>query len=741
MTAKVLDFNQLLANLKLAINQPSSELIQHLAYTKKFARPYDGTWHAPWLLVDWTAKIWKTTAGAKTRQDCNGNWVSTYNVKWDILLTDNLKLTDDRYATLLETCRRVIFLYRQGIINKNPPSVSSCRNFTNQLISLCQWLVLEQSRYHPSKYGLKLLDQAGIKRLMSAVARGGWSEALAINQRCLSGLYQTVYKQPCPSALLDSTALWPVEIRDEVIHWLKTNAGYSQDEGKLADSGLVSRKLLGKLASIPQETLIKNVRLSAVMRQFEPKLAHPSLLISPHCDNEYPSQSTPLLQSVLHKSTNQQGSVKDTSKMLSNLLMLYRHIPEQLPHPEGINIHEAKMSSMKLTTSSGHTPFIPVDTAFKYLNYALRWVVCYGDALVEYYLTVMQQMQIVVSGIAPNNAWGRANNRYLPHILARTPLPVALLDAGFQFTRLATIRGTERSFERLRNEPTLHEALEIYIGAVTVVITLLKPSRDTEITNLPRICLLKSRQGHYWLDSDLAKRTRAERRARTGGKPIPVITARAIQQVRKLNRGLVDIFGEDDPHKVRKLFYLPNPNHWGTGKAIDNQSLNTYLDKFCDYISLPPDEHGRRWYLRIHQMRKWFLLLLFWSGRYDVLDAARWIAGHTDIKHLYAYIEREFPGGKIGKMEAECAIDRLAEYDTTRVTMDGDDISLVELHQRILRHFRVESLNMVSENDWHLLIEELFEDEYHLEPYTITADNGDKRLCIAIRVGQRDGDA
>ena len=136
-------------------------------------------------------------------------------------------------------------------------------------------------------------------------------------------------------------------------------------------------------------------------------------------------------------------------------------------------------------------------------------------------------------------------------------------------------------------------------------------------------------------------------------------------------------------------------------------------------------------------MRKWFLLLLFWSGRYDVLDAARWIAGHTDVDHLYAYIEREFPGGKIAQLEAECAIDLLVEYDTTQVTLEGAEESLVDLYQRVLYQFQVKALNMVPEREWQALVENLFEHDYHLAPYSITTDDGYKRLCVAIRQGQR----
>ena len=107
------------------------------------------------------------------------------------------------------------------------------------------------------------------------------------------------------------------------------------------------------------------------------------------------------------------------------------------------------------------------------------------------------------------------------------------------------------------------------------------------------------------------------------------------------------------------------------------------------------------------------------------------------MKHLYAYIEREFPGGKIGELEAECAIDLLAQYDETRVFADGEEVGLAELHRRVLQHFHVKRLNLVKQREWHALVQELFEQEYHLEPITLITNDDQKRTCIAIRQGSR----
>jgi len=704
-------------------------LAPYIAYIRQQVRPFAGEYHADWLLSDWSASTWQTRT--KWLRQVNGEWRGTLDVCWDLLLPDGCRLTEPKYAALLDVCRRMSFLFRLGMAG-DMPALNSWRDFNAFLFHLCEWLVLESARYHPARHSFSLLDNDGIRRLFLALGRGGWCEALNIVERCLNEVHEAVFGRSCPSKLLAAPGNWPKEVRDDVVGWLAANNGYSGIKNSKNGSGLVSRAWLGRRINTTSPKL-NFPHLNAVLRQFEPRWQHPNLLLPGYSSTEYPRHRTPLLQEVL-RGAGSEGTVNSAHVHMANLLKLSRHLPEVMPDPSGFRLKDAQRAANRLTKPSGHTPFIPVDIGLRYLNEALRWVVHYGDALVDYYLTIYAKRD------AERRSAGNLNNIGVAEktIFRSTPLPDALHVAGFEFTRFTS--NTDRSFENRRATPTLYEALEIWLGAVTVLLGFMKPSRDTEVTALPRVCLLRTRGGHYWLDSDLAKRTKAEVRARTGGKPIPVIAARAIQQVRKLNRGLVKVYKEKDPHLRESLFYLPNSTKWGGGKKVGSKVLNDYLDKFCDYVNFAPDDYGRRWYLRIHEMRKWFLLLLFWSGRYDVLDAARWIAGHTDVEHIYAYIEREFPGDKIGELESECAIDLLAKYDETQVIMDDEEVGLAELYHRVLRHFNVRRLNLVKERDWHGLVQELFEKDYHLEPVTVQTYHDQKRVCIAIRQGSRGDD-
>lgn len=702
-------------------------LAPYIEHIKSQVAPYSGAFSAGWLLTEFEAPIWKTRGKATSKK--NGEWKGTEDVSWAQLLPDGQRLTDPSYSALLDTCRRASFFYRQGLAG-DLPALLTWQAFNSFLLRMCNWLVLEGARYHPEQYAFALLDNEGVQHIFLALGRGGWTEALRLVERCLDAIHREVIGDPCPAELLTS-AHWPHSLRNQVIDWLEANNRYVCAKNAKEHRGLVSRTWLGSLGNIsPQSLSGAPGRLNLFLRQFEPQWQHPTLLLSSYCQTEYPSHRVPLLGEA-ELMAGYEGALHNSLGYFTSLFKFFRHLPDVLPDPTWFRLKDAERAAYRYTKPKGHTPFIPVDIGLAYLNESLRWVWCYGDALVDYYLTVYERRESKRA-----RCGAVCNIKEVDEALfASTPLPETLKLAGFQFRRFTTLGN--RAFGEWRNAPTLQEALEIWVGAVTVLLGLTKPARDTEIRALPRNCLLRTRGGHYWLDADLAKRSKAEVRARTGGKPIPQVAARAIQQVRKLNRGLVRINEEPDQHLREKLFYLPNAKRSRSGMMMDRHALNHYLDHFCDYVNLPPDSYGRRWYLRIHEMRKWFLLLLFWLGRYDVLDATRWIAGHTDVAHLYAYIEREFPGGKIGELEAECAIDLLAQYDETRVLTDSEEVGLVELHRQVLQHFHVKRLNLVREREWRGLVKELFEQDYHLEPITLTTRGDQKHVCIAIRQGSR----
>jgi hypothetical protein len=276
----------------------------------------------------------------------------------------------------------------------------------------------------------------------------------------------------------------------------------------------------------------------------------------------------------------------------------------------------------------------------------------------------------------------------------------------------------------------LTQAIRVLVGAVAILISIFKPSRESEINRLDRHCLIGN--GPYWLEGEIAKSGVQEHRNLSGGKPIPAIAAKGIQQLQRLGGTLVVLYGEKDPVHSERLFYLPRKGIASGAFAARPAVLNYYLNSFCDYVDMPLDDLGRRWYLRIHEMRKWFLLLFFWSGRYDVLDAAREIAGHNDVSDLYAYVEREFSSDDFYRLEAEYAVDRLRDYGYTKESHPGEQ-GLVALYNKVLEQFDVEQLELISDRSWEPYVFALRQQgAFHLEPHSVSDENGNSRICISF---------
>lgn len=703
-----------------------NEIYERIASSAKMMRPYDGLYHADWLFSDWNSPSWKTFGGKKTRQTNDGSWIGTVDINWDVILPNGSCLTDPVNSVMLETCRRAAFLYREGMGDGVPPATSTWKIFCSNLVLLCSWISQHKDQYLGEKYAFSLLDQAGLRQLFTLLGQDGWTKALHMADRIINAIHQGTFGSECPPEILEKPGHLPEAMVIDMTAWLNTEGAYSRVNA--TGKQMLSRVFIAKLISLPPKKLAgASSSVNAVLRQFEPELQHPhGLLIAGGQSTEYPGHKTLTVEEALSKP----ASYTPTNHFymsLKSLLQLYRHLPDALPDPTTLDLAEARGIGLSHSKALVPTPFIPVDTGLKYLNESLRWVYRYGDELVDYYLKIAEEL-IGTTKDSQNQGGDPYSN--VDKIIQRTPMPDNLKKAGFSFNSLLW-GGKKKQAGLLSTIPTIHYALKIWAGAVIVVIGMTKPSRETEIVQLPRNCLLGA--GPYWIDSDLAKRTVKEYRAKTGGKPIPTIAAKAISQVQRLGDGLAKLFDEKDDYKRSRLFYLPRFDTFGVATIPKIQELDFCLDAFCDYVNLPPDDFGRRWYIRIHEMRKWFLLLLFWSGRFDVLDAAREIAGHTDVQHLYAYIEREFPGVEFSKLEGEYAADRLRHYDQTRIQAE-EEIGLNELYEKVLNHFGVSQLELVPERSWGKYVQELRDnEEFTLEPYSITDNLGRQKICVAFR--------
>jgi hypothetical protein len=633
----------------------------------------------------------------------------------------------------LTTLKKLSVLRRSGYLGRVPAPGAWCHE-VGEWLSLAQWIVLHEARYHPATHGFALLDQNGVNELQQRIARGGWTDALQIPERLLSTWYAGAYGEPCPPPLLAEPYTVPEEVCHRVCEWLAAQSCYSEVDAGVyrGRHHLDIRKLAGQ-ANAAVQLLRGSAGVRVFCRQFEPDFSSSPLLLSTEQKTEFPAHTVPI-QEALTRDRATSDAPTHVRLALQTLLRAHRHLPEDLPASQALSAGVASRLAGTRVAAREHHQFIPINIGLAYLNEAMRWVHCCGTGVVDYYLEALSQLNF------PRlRRLGRTRRLWE---IRRT---FAALDGARFATGGLKISGFHRSgfgragavnFSDLRTKPTLQDALSALIGACLVCIAILKPSRESELAHLPRDCL---RQGHdgYYLHFQLGKSNVGEAYA-WRDKPIPTITAQAIRLLQRLGAGATNVLGNQYKHQ-QKLFCLPS-RYVGQVHVPSVSMLNIYLDKFCDQVALPPDELGRRWYVRVHEMRKWFLLLMFWSGRFDVLDAVRWIAGHVRADHTYAYIEENFPGEELPAIEAEYSIDRLRHLDQARCRENGEpscardqNPGLEALYERVCRQFNVTTLVTVPEAQWTEYVSKLrAENGFSLEPHSLYADDGEHVVGLTV---------
>jgi hypothetical protein len=696
-----------------------------LASAKQQIRPYDGKFEAPWLLTPFPDPVWETTNRGR-EELVDGQWQNTIRIDWRIRLPNGALLTDSRYEPLLTLVKKIAFLMRSNLVAGNS-APGAWRNSTGWLICAIRWSVLHEKRFLPERYGLKLLDQPALDWLFGLIAEGGWTHALQIPQRILAAMYLVAHGINCPQSLLDNPYAIPITEIGPLVLWLECQNGYKQvPAGAHYGKRHLKRALLARLISENTSSL-KSPNVARFLRQFEPDFSKESLLVRIQQLTEFPSQKIECIQDV---NDTGGGSLNTAERIFSSILDAHRHFPDFLPEPAHISIRRATSIAKRVVCPSSHTLFMPVNTGLEYLNTAVQFVHVYGEAIIGLYLAMIADYHPHRKNAGLNKSLKLGLNDW--HIASGEPIAAILKITEFRRQE------AKPDFILLRSNPTLDEALRVLIGSCIVCMALLKPSREEELTHLKRNCLRED-AGGYWFNFNLGKSNAGEA-WQDEDRPIPVIAAKAIQLLQCLGNGLSTLLAED--RKVcDNLFYLPKAEGKGALTA-GHELLNSHLDIFCDFVGLSPDSEGRRWYIRIHEMRKWFLLLLFWSGRFDVLDAARWIAGHTDVEHIYAYIEKEFPGEELPQIEAEYSIDRVYRREQERKRGQGDagnEDGVDALYEAVLRHFNVESLIMVPEPEWTGYVQSLRKDEkFRLEPHSIFGENGSDIVGINVSFVMRE---
>jgi hypothetical protein len=708
-------------------------------------RAYEGDFTAPWLLSPINAIVWRISKGNETRT-VDGELTGYYEYGWATTLHDGSNLGDAKNRLLLQGLQRLAFLARE--LPGGPATLTTFKAFLWSLNLLVRWTFVHGDVLDPRRYAFTKMTRQHFTDFFVDLGRGGTVFALQYPQRLLQSLFpMALGREPTDEELCNPGDL-SLDVRNQVSEWLRDQGHLRQVSRSASGEKMVCSALLAKLIDVDVRTVRGGARWKAFIGQFGASAdggQNTNGLLSIRGRRELPTQRAVTSDEARDAGVSEKTLAKYFDD-INTIVALHRHLPNVCPDPMTFRRGELRQVIVSATSASSHTPWVPLRVAMAYMTEALRWVHVYGEDLVSIFLHAYRDLfaeGALVSAPKPVN-----ENPTYGDILKAYKITASKREqyvAGLQFPDSLTplrISGWasyvhldgQRAFEKLRSSPSVLDAIMVLVGAIAIVVAMTKPMRESEFRALKRDCLLLVPGDGYWLSHDVRKKNIEDIRP-LDARPIPYIAAKAIQLLRRLTDGIKEIIGTEDPWLLDSLVTLPTFGRYEASidGVLSAVQLTTLLDSFCDYVALAPDGMGRRWYLRIHEMRKSFLITFFWTYRYASLDAARWMAGHGDASHVYAYIQANFPGEELPNLEAEYARQVLCEYQESGASIGNRGVDA--LYQAVCDHFFVKDVSWIEESTLSAWLEMQFASgQFKIVPVSIRNPGGTTVTEIAFRV-------
>lgn len=238
---------------------------------------------------------------------------------------------------------------------------------------------------------------------------------------------------------------------------------------------------------------------------------------------------------------------------------------------------------------------------------------------------------------------------------------------------------TKNYFELFRKNYCLYDSYTVLMGAYISIIGLLTARRQIELLGLKATTCLQPNRSPYDLENRHVQYELIFDGGKTGNRhgkeimhvPIPLMVAKLIWDLKTFHKmcNIYNLLPLDAP-----LFIHIRPDNLKFG-PMDARTFNNCLSAICDYTQTPVVvlENGThaRFYVRQHQLRRFFAMAFFASAGFKGLDALRAFLGHSDLEHLYNYILEITPGSMLEGVKAECLTDALFKGDSTIRNLDA----------------------------------------------------------------------
>ncbi len=656
-----------------------------------------------------------------------GNNNSIETIKFSHPLGNLTNLTDPENTVILEAIQKQAFLLRAGYLQKKI-GFDVWMKHIRAYINIASWTSLHEKQYNPQKYGFRQINQNACKLLCDGYSKGGWAGVLEFEDRISELLCQAV------SESYNGHKLTPNQVA-KICEFLKKEKLYiSNHNGDSSDSGLVSRIYLAELLGT-NHSAFQHDSMRAFLRQFEDSLQGPLLVEGKTRRAKHQSQRAATSQSA-HASVTKK-SLKQFLIILKSLAAGNQMLPEVMPNFEfEINdlLNEANHRS------DGHTKKIPHSIGMLALDRAIEWVMVFGKPIVNATIELVKAFnsQEFIDSTTPRYMT-LERQKLFELIITRhetspfNELPAQQLSSALGITKLTSSSPRSNTAENM----TFAVALECFVAACAIIIGLTKPIRVTELVKIKRNALVARTNGEgAFLNHPSLKK--GLENPPIISRPIPYISSVAVELLAVLGNNLSLIYNDTSTHS-NDLFYFPSSKGFNRpGGQEVSVRIDNAIRSFCDIIEIPIDTHGRRWYIKVHEMRKFFILSMYRHERFFTEDALRHHVGHADRKHLDDYLSGDIPDEEFIQYTVECIEDKLIDLELGQID-EKDHQGLSAVYKHALDTLECKSIKSTNQYKFDQFVRALLNhDEFLISTYTIRLTTYESTVIdtdIAIKFG------
>lgn len=678
-----------------------------------FVDPSIALRQADWLLSAFDDNHWEYSFGFKKPKA----------IDWNVQLDDGSRLIDPKNKDLLNGFK----YYLTGVtnplihINSRTGSATTRAGDFNRALQIVDFMLLNGKSLQLAKYGLAGLGRDTLKLVLSelcsskltAEAVYGWSKRLSLY--CLNLTLQTSaidiesaltefpnLKNITTDQIDNNTLDIPLEIIPRVRAALYLKGVYRRSEkGHTPNSAKISE-------IIYRDTLKGRFELKPV----------PHIL----CIKEDDYFTRELLPITVTTGTQDMIGVSDFYEFKRTLYSLGALREIGLPAPSVEDLDAVRKFTVE-TGKPGRFRTLPSRVVFGAVRNAIEFHIKHGKSLIDGICKVALHCKL--KGIPTSEL----RDDVVREIIGEELLKLGVESLGLSRRVIGTgylepVKGSiSEYYPDLRANKGLLELVKVYFGSVQIVVGALMGRRVGELQDLNASnCLDVSEQ---WLVFQNRKSTQNLFGIRQiEARPIEPIAVKMIKSLVRMQK-ILKRLGYID--KLTTIFSSPSINGDLSLANANAYNYNQNLDFFCDYFETETNGDSKRYYIRQHQLRRFFAMLFFYSSSFGGLETLQWMLGHTDVEHVWHYITEAMDGATLAGAKVQYVAEALHS---------GDIESFESLAALVTARYGTKNFTLADTNELEDYLADLMEEgAITIEPEFFEDGDGQRFKVIAKVIG------